>query len=84
MRARRHLGATTGPGPDMRHLPLLLTLALACAPLVSARCTATTAPATPVAPLCDCNGNGIEDAFDIANGSSSDLDCDGVPDECAL
>jgi|JI10StandDraft_1071094.scaffolds.fasta_scaffold250927_2 hypothetical protein len=66
----------------MRHLPLLL--ALACAPLLSARCAPNTPPATPVAPLYDCNGNGVEDAFDIANGTSSDLDCDGVPDECAL
>jgi hypothetical protein len=30
----------------------------------------------------DCNDNGIEDAIDIANGSSSDADGNGVPDEC--
>ncbi len=32
----------------------------------------------------DCNGNGIEDADDIANGTSADCDADGVPDECQL
>lgn len=35
------------------------------------------------APLADCNGNGVEDHVDIAVGTSSDLDRDGVPDECA-
>ena len=30
----------------------------------------------------DCNQNGVSDACDIANGTSSDSDGDGVPDEC--
>jgi hypothetical protein len=30
----------------------------------------------------DCNGNGIADAADIANGTSADTDGNGVPDEC--
>ena len=30
----------------------------------------------------DCNGNGIEDAEDIANGTSLDCNGDGLPDEC--
>ncbi len=30
----------------------------------------------------DCNKNGIEDAEDIAAGTSADLDLDGLPDEC--
>ncbi|MFO0962066.1 MAG: hypothetical protein U0625_04075 [Phycisphaerales bacterium] len=30
----------------------------------------------------DCNGNGIGDACDIASGTSTDLDHNGVPDEC--
>jgi hypothetical protein len=30
----------------------------------------------------DCNGNGIDDFIDILNGTSSDADFDGVPDEC--
>jgi hypothetical protein len=30
----------------------------------------------------DCNRNGVEDAVDIALGSSADLDRNGVPDEC--
>lgn len=33
-------------------------------------------------PSSDCNDNGIEDAVDIAIGYSSDLDGNGVPDEC--
>jgi|GEM_PF-2826482 len=30
----------------------------------------------------DCNDNGIEDSVDIAFGSSSDANANGVPDEC--
>ncbi|MFK7960332.1 MAG: di-heme oxidoredictase family protein [Phycisphaerales bacterium] len=30
----------------------------------------------------DCNGNGIIDIADITNGTSMDVDGDGVPDEC--
>ena len=30
----------------------------------------------------DCNGNGIYDACDIAQGTSADLNKDGIPDEC--
>lgn len=30
----------------------------------------------------DCNGNGVNDALDIANGTSRDVDLDGLPDEC--
>ncbi|MHC5026590.1 MAG: LVIVD repeat-containing protein [Planctomycetota bacterium] len=39
---------------------------------------------TTAASACDadCNGNGIPDADDIADGTSLDLDGDGVPDEC--
>jgi hypothetical protein len=33
-------------------------------------------------PLADCNSNGVEDAVDIANGASSDLNENGIPDEC--
>lgn len=32
----------------------------------------------------DCNGNGIDDAIDIAKGSSPDCQPDGIPDECQL
>lgn len=31
----------------------------------------------------DCNGNGISDACDIADGTSVDDDGDGIPDECS-
>jgi len=34
------------------------------------------------APLNDCNGNGAEDACDIAMGLSEDANMDGVPDSC--
>jgi hypothetical protein len=30
----------------------------------------------------DCNGNGVDDAVDIANGTSQDCDASGVPDGC--
>ena len=30
----------------------------------------------------DCNGNGIDDALDIAGQTSNDHDLDGIPDEC--
>ncbi|MCP4836417.1 MAG: hypothetical protein GY895_16810, partial [Phycisphaera sp.] len=36
----------------------------------------------PEPPLVDCNGNGVQDAYDINNGTSRDCDGSGVPDEC--
>ena len=36
------------------------------------------------APTADCNGNGSEDADDIASGASADCDGNGTPDECEL
>lgn len=30
----------------------------------------------------DCNANGVPDACDISNATSSDCDTDGIPDEC--
>lgn len=39
-------------------------------------------PNEPEAPEFDCNTNGVEDADDIAAGTSSDCDDDGRPDEC--
>jgi len=30
----------------------------------------------------DCNGNGVEDAADIAEGHSVDENWNGIPDEC--
>jgi hypothetical protein len=33
-------------------------------------------------PLTDCNGNGVEDIDDIANGTSQDCDANLIPDEC--
>ena len=33
--------------------------------------------------VADCNGNGVIDADDIANGTSLDCDLDNIPDECS-
>ena len=44
--------------------------------------SAAAAPEAQPAPVFDCNGNGIEDAVDIALGSSGDANRNGVPDEC--
>ncbi|MHC4838269.1 MAG: PA14 domain-containing protein, partial [Planctomycetota bacterium] len=42
-------------------------------------------PATPLlAGFEDCNGNGLDDAEDIALGISEDCQADGVPDECQV
>jgi hypothetical protein len=32
--------------------------------------------------ICDCNGNGVPDDQDIADGTSLDADGNGIPDEC--
>lgn len=32
--------------------------------------------------ITDCNNNGVDDATDIANGTSTDINGDGIPDEC--
>ncbi len=32
--------------------------------------------------ITDCNNNGVDDATDIANGTSDDFNADGIPDEC--
>jgi hypothetical protein len=71
---------------------LLFLLAPAWFALKAGALAREIAPHTPVncaAPLAssalpsvDCNANGVEDAVDIAVGYSSDLDGNGVPDEC--
>lgn len=33
-------------------------------------------------PFLDCNGNGVEDAVDIGNGTSTDTNKNGIPDDC--
>ena len=37
-----------------------------------------------VSPNDDCNNNGIDDLQDIIDGTSSDCDEDGIPDECKI
>lgn len=36
----------------------------------------------PIARADDCNSNGLDDAADIAGGTSTDCDTNGLPDEC--
>lgn len=64
----------------------ILTLLLAspsgpCGP-TEVRSEALPATHGGVLPTEDCNGNGIDDAVDIALGDSADSDLDGIPDEC--
>jgi len=73
----------------MRHLlPASLSLLVLLLASPSGPCAPASRGADPVpgpvqaAPLEDCNGNGVEDAVDIALGGSSDVNLDGVPDEC--
>lgn len=34
--------------------------------------------------VADCNGNGVEDAYDIATGAAGDVNLNGIPDSCEL
>ena len=63
---------------------LVLLLASPSGPCGPAEVPSSPAPVGPsaVLPTEDCNGNGVEDAVDIALGDSSDGDLDGIPDEC--
>ena len=45
---------------------------------------ATLSGSTAYAAIVDCNGNGVDDARDIAFGTSSDCQGDGIPDECQI
>lgn len=38
----------------------------------------------PVVQITDCNTNGIDDAQDLADGTSEDCNTNGVPDECEV
>jgi len=42
-----------------------------------------TAACIEITTAADCNANGVDDAVDIAAGTSADADQDGVPDECS-
>ena len=66
-------GVPTGvaPGPDEEadnYLAFLATVPMAAA----FRCSG------------DCNGNGIDDATELAEGRASDCDGNGVPDDCQI
>jgi hypothetical protein len=45
---------------------------------------AVAAVTTTCDPETDCNGNGSDDACDLASGASQDCNANGVPDECDL
>jgi hypothetical protein len=60
--------------------PIALLLALSTA--LGAPLAALERGPAPRPDVRDCNGNGIEDAVDIAFGTSSDVNQNGVPDEC--
>lgn len=64
--------------PKLRLSIVVLASALA----LGARAPERRGEPPPAAPLHDCNGNGVDDTVDIALGSSSDSNLDGVPDEC--
>ena len=66
----------------MKHQPRLSILVLACAFALGARAPEARGERWPARALQDCNGNGVDDTVDIAVGSSSDGNFDGVPDEC--
>lgn len=80
--------------PPRLDLPLLRQLpssGSACSVLPQTAGSGARGPRSPLAagaldalaaPRADCNGNGVEDAVDIALGFSSDLDGNGIPDEC--
>lgn len=60
-----------------------MSLRIPIALLALLTCASSSRPAqAPEASLYDCNGNGIEDAVDIAYGSSADANKNGIPDEC--
>ena len=42
------------------------------------------APDIVIAPLTDCDGNGIDDAVELADGTASDCNANGVIDECEV
>jgi hypothetical protein len=68
--------------PIHRLATTLLAAAAVCVLRFEADARAPVAGCGCGAPLYDCNENGIEDAVDIATGSSADADGNGVPDEC--
>lgn len=39
-------------------------------------------PVPDIPNLADCNRNGVDDLFDIAQGTLSDTDCDDIPENC--
>ena len=67
--------------PTTTPIALLLALSTALGAPLAALAALERGPA-PLPAVLDCNGNGIEDAVDIAFGTSSDVNQNGVPDEC--
>jgi predicted outer membrane repeat protein len=81
-------------GKDLRVLLMQLTTKSAAKPVASINLTGDNAQSSknnewyayslsiPDPAMVDCNGNHINDAFDIASGTSRDCDLNGVPDSC--
>jgi len=61
---------------------LVLLLAGGVTPSAFPRAHAAAQPLSSETSAPDCNGNGVEDAVDIASGYSVDQDGNGIPDEC--
>ncbi|MCC6409874.1 MAG: hypothetical protein IT453_22160 [Planctomycetes bacterium] len=64
------------PTPILRAARVLAAWLIAAAPSLALASEAAGEPWN------DCNQNGVEDAVDIALGSSADVNQNGVPDEC--
>lgn len=62
------------PSFQLAALPVLLALLVSLAPAADSGAGAS--------PRFDCNENGVDDAVDIALGTSGDADANGIPDEC--
>lgn len=52
--------------------------------IVTGTAAAPPPPPPPPAPITDCNINGVEDATDLANGTSLDCNVNAIPDECEV
>jgi hypothetical protein len=51
-------------------------------PVIPIASAVVRAPLPAAVMLTDCNGNGVADSTDIANGTSQDANHNGIPDEC--
>ena len=71
-------------GRFLRPFPLLCTILLASMRIPFCLGILFTLAILQPAAAQDCNSNGVDDATDIAGGTSLDCNSDGVPDECQV